>query len=139
MANSYAKYLPDGVLEHERELVAATISGARRMQAVQGSTQVESSASAALLEQEQPVDKRQTLTDFDALTDPVERVRVLLRDPALLDEALKQDPKGVRELADLCDMVSQTLHMELDAAQQEQDLMNMPPASSPKKTERARM
>ena len=139
LANSYAKYLPDGVLEHERELVAATISGARRMQAVQGSTQVESSASAALLEQEQPVDKRQTLTDFDALTDPVERVRVLLRDPALLDEALKQDPKGVRELADLCDMVSQTLHMELDAAQQEQDLMNMPPASSPKKTERARM
>ena len=137
LANSYAKYLPDGVLEHERELVAATISGARRMQAVQGSAQVESST--ALLEQEQPVDKRQTLTDFDALTDPVERVRVLLRDPALLDEALKQDPKGVRELADLCDMVSQTLHMELDAAQQEQDLMNMPPASSPKKTERARM
>ena len=137
LANSYAKYLPDGVLEHERELVAATISGARRMQAVQGSAQVESST--ALLEQEQPVDKRQTLTDFDALTDPVERVRVLLRDPALLDEALKQDPKGVRELADLCHMVSQTLHMELDAAQQEQDLMNMPPASSPKKTERARM
>lgn len=137
LANSYAKYLPDGVLEHERELVAATISGARRMQAVQGSAQVESST--ALLEQEQPVDKRQTLTDFDALTDPVERVRVLLRDPALLEEALKQDPKGVRELADLCDMVSQTLHMELDAAQQEQDLMNMPPASSPKKTERARM
>lgn len=138
LANSYAKYLPDGVLEHERELVAATISGARRMQAVQGSTQVESSA--ALLEQEQPpVDKHQTLTDFDALNDPVERVRVLLRDPALLDEALKQDPNGVRELADLCDMVSQTLHMELDAAQQEQDLMNMPPASSPQKAERVRM
>lgn len=117
MANSYAKYLPDGVLERERELVAATISGARRMEA-HSSPQV---AAPLIQDGDKPAeDKRQTLTEFDGHDDLITRVRMLLHDPALLEKAIQQDPQGSRELAELCDLVSYTLHMELDAAAQAQ-------------------
>ena len=38
----------------------------------------------------------------------------MLQNPDFLDMALKQDPNAVRELASLCDLMSQVLHMELE-------------------------
>lgn len=127
MANSYAKYLPDGVLERERELVAATISGARRMEA-HCSPQV---AAPLIQDGDKPAeDKRQTLSEFDGHDDLIARVRMLLHDPALLETAIQNDPKGSRELAELCDAVSYTLHMELDAAAQQAQAQDATPSKS---------
>ena len=38
----------------------------------------------------------------------------MLQNPDFLEMALKQDPNAVRDLASLCDTLSQTLYMELE-------------------------
>lgn len=72
----------------------------------------------------------QKVHEFDAVDDPVLKVRMLLRDPQFLEMALKQDPECTRDLANLCDSMSSALHMELDARQQEQQRQDVQPASS---------
>jgi len=52
---------------------------------------------------------------FQATDDPVTKARLILQNPDFLHMALQQDPNAARELASLCDSLSQTLHMELDA------------------------
>ena len=52
---------------------------------------------------------------FQAADDPVAKARVILQNPDFLNIALKADPNAARDLASLCDSLSQTLHMELDA------------------------
>ncbi len=56
----------------------------------------------------------ESIAAFEAAGDPVARARAILQNPDFLDMALRQDPQQVRELAELCDQVSQALHMELD-------------------------
>lgn len=51
---------------------------------------------------------------FKAADDPVAKARLILQNPDFLEMALKQDPNAARELASLCDAMSQALHMELD-------------------------
>ncbi|MDR2574760.1 MAG: ssDNA-binding domain-containing protein [Desulfovibrio sp.] len=51
---------------------------------------------------------------FNETDDPITKARLMLQNPDFLDMALKQDPNAVRDLASLCDTLSQTLHMELD-------------------------
>jgi antirestriction protein ArdC len=62
---------------------------------------------------------------------PVERAMIILRDQALLDRALQQDPACATELAQLCDSLAGVLHMESQAqalmAQQLQDTAPPPP------------
>ncbi|MDL2207696.1 hypothetical protein LJB82_03120, partial [Desulfovibrio sp. OttesenSCG-928-M16] len=53
-------------------------------------------------------------TAFQATDDPVAKARLILQNPDFLSMALQQDPNAARELASLCDSLSQTLHMELD-------------------------
>ena len=64
---------------------------------------------------------------FQATDDPVAKARLILRNPDFLEMALKQDPNAARELASLCDTLSQSLHMELDQKQREQ----MPAPAAP--------
>lgn len=62
---------------------------------------------------------------FTATDDPVAKARLILQNPDFLEMALKQDPNATRELASLCDSLSQTLHMELDEKlQRPQSRMN---------------
>ena len=56
----------------------------------------------------------ESITAFDAAADPVAKARAILQNPDFLDIALKQDPQAVKELAALCEQVSQALRMELD-------------------------
>lgn len=51
---------------------------------------------------------------FKETDDPVAKARLILQNPDFLEMALKQDPNAVRDLASLCDSMSQVLHMELD-------------------------
>ena len=43
------------------------------------------------------------------------KARLILQNPDFLNMALRLDPSATRELAALCDQVSQALHMEMDA------------------------
>ena len=52
---------------------------------------------------------------FDKTDDLTVKARLILQNPDFLNMALMLDPSATRELAALCDQVSQTLHMELDA------------------------
>ena len=52
---------------------------------------------------------------FDETDDLTVKARLILQNPDFLNMALRLDPSAARELAALCDQVSQTLHMELDA------------------------
>ena len=56
----------------------------------------------------------ESIAAFEAADDPVAKARAILQNSDFLDMALRQDPQQVRELAELCDQVSQALHMELD-------------------------
>ena len=71
-----------------------------------------------------PRSERPALVDsvaaFNETDDPVTKARLMLQNPDFLDMALKQDPNAVRELASLCDSMSQVLHMELDEKLQAQ-------------------
>ena len=51
---------------------------------------------------------------FEETDDLTVRARLILQNPDFLDMALRLDPSSARELAALCDQVSQALHMELD-------------------------
>jgi antirestriction protein ArdC len=51
---------------------------------------------------------------FQATDDPVAKARLILQNPEFLEMALGKDPNAARELASLCDTLSQSLHMELD-------------------------
>ena len=64
---------------------------------------------------------------FNATDDPVTKARLILQNPDFLNIALQQDPNAARELASLCDSLSQTLHMELDQ-QSRQEVMPVAPA-----------
>lgn len=57
----------------------------------------------------------ESVTAFKATDDPVAKARAILQNPDFLALALKLDPSATRELAALCDQVSQALHMEMDA------------------------
>ena len=52
---------------------------------------------------------------FAETDDLTVKARLILQNPDFLNMALRLDPSATRELAALCDQVSQTLHMELDA------------------------
>lgn len=52
---------------------------------------------------------------FKKTDNPVIQARLILQNPDFLGFALKLDPSATRELAALCDQVSQALHMEMDA------------------------
>lgn len=56
----------------------------------------------------------ESIAAFEAAGDPVTKARAILQNPDFLDMALRQDPTAARELAELCDQMSQALHMELD-------------------------
>ena len=62
----------------------------------------------------QPLNFSDSAAAFQATDDPVVQARLILQNPQFLEMALKQDPDSVRNLASLCDSVSQVLHMELD-------------------------
>lgn len=49
---------------------------------------------------------------FDETDDLTVKARLILQNPDFLNMALRLDPSTVRELAALCDQVSQTLHVE---------------------------
>ncbi len=51
---------------------------------------------------------------FDKADDLTVKARLILQNPDFLKMALRLDPSATRELAALCDQVSQALHMELD-------------------------
>lgn len=51
---------------------------------------------------------------FDKADDLTVKARLILQNPDFLNMALRLDPSATRELASLCDQVSQALHMELD-------------------------
>ena len=51
---------------------------------------------------------------FDKADDLTVKARLILQNPDFLKMALRLDPSAIRELAALCDQVSQALHMELD-------------------------
>ena len=51
---------------------------------------------------------------FDKTDDLTVKARLILQNPDFLNMALRLDPSATRELAALCDQVSQALHMELD-------------------------
>lgn len=57
----------------------------------------------------------ESVAAFEATDDPVAKARAILQNPDFLNMALKLDPSATRELAALCDQVSQALHMEMDA------------------------
>ena len=61
-----------------------------------------------------PLSFAESAAAFKATDDPVSKTRLILQNPEFLSMALKEDPNSVRELAALCDAMSQTLHMELD-------------------------
>lgn len=136
LAESAAKYLPEGMFEREREKVAATMDGARRMQQqtreqrVAPETPQETPAQPAAAQMEPPTQaeiRERALKTFDDMADDrVTQVRMLLRDPDFLKAALRDDPECVRDLASVCDHVSTTLHMELEEMQQRQSEMPSP-------------
>lgn len=51
---------------------------------------------------------------FDATDDLAVKARLILQNPDFLDMALRQDPEAIKDLAALCEQMSQVLHMELD-------------------------
>lgn len=51
---------------------------------------------------------------FEETDDLTVKARLILQHPDFLNMALRLDPSATRELAALCDQVSQALHMELD-------------------------
>ena len=51
---------------------------------------------------------------FEKTDDLTVKARLILQTPDVLNMALRLDPSATRELAALCDQVSQALHMELD-------------------------
>lgn len=51
---------------------------------------------------------------FDEADDLTVKARLILQNPDFLKMALRLDPTAARELAALCDQVSQALHMEMD-------------------------
>ena len=51
---------------------------------------------------------------FEKTDDLTVKARLILQNPDFLNMALMLDPSATRELAALCDQVSQALHMELD-------------------------
>lgn len=57
----------------------------------------------------------ESVAAFEATDDPVAKARAILQNPDFLNMALRLDPSATRELAALCDQVSQALHMEMDA------------------------
>ncbi len=61
-----------------------------------------------------PLSLADSAAAFQATDDPVAKARLILQNPDFLSMALQQDPNAARELASLCDSLSQTLHMELD-------------------------
>lgn len=136
LAESAAKYLPEGMFEREREKVAAMMDGARRMQQqtreqrVAPETPQEAPAQPAAAQMEPPTQteiRERALKTFDDMADDrVTQVRMLLRDPDFLKAALRDDLECVRDLASVCDHVSTTLHMELEEMQQRQSDMPRP-------------
>lgn len=52
---------------------------------------------------------------FDETDDLTIKARLILQNPDFLNMALRQDPEAIKDLASLCEQVSQVLHMELDA------------------------
>ena len=75
---------------------------------------------------------------FKATDDPVAKARLILQNPEFLNMALQQDPNAARELASLCDTLSQTLHMELDE-QSRQGAMPVAPSSEQQSASAPRM
>lgn len=57
---------------------------------------------------------KESVKAFESADDPVAKARAILQNPEFLDLALRQDPSATRDLAELCNQLSQTLHMELD-------------------------
>lgn len=57
----------------------------------------------------------ESVRTFEETDDLTIKARLILQNPDFLNMALRLDPSATRELAALCDQVSQTLHMELDA------------------------
>ena len=56
----------------------------------------------------------ESVNAFDETDDLTVKARLILQNPDFLKMALKLDPSATRELAALCDQVSQVLHMEMD-------------------------
>lgn len=71
-----------------------------------------------------PPSLAESATTFRGTDDPIIKARQILRNPEFLDMALKLDPDSVRDLASLCDSMSQTLHMELDERLRPQSRLN---------------
>ena len=57
----------------------------------------------------------ESVNAFDETDDLTVKARLILQNPDFLNMALRLDPSATRELAALCDQVSQALHMEMDA------------------------
>ena len=76
-----------------------------REDAFSGAPRPASSASRSLAE---------AANAFDETDDLTVKARLILQNPDFLKMALKLDPSASRELAALCDQVSQVLHMEMD-------------------------
>lgn len=55
---------------------------------------------------------------FKQTNNPAIKARLILQNPDFLNMALKLDPSAAKELAALCDQVSQVLHLEMDAQPQ---------------------
>jgi len=83
-----------------------------------------------------PPSLKESAAAYEATDDPVAKARLVLQNPDFLNMALKQDPNAVRELASLCDTLSQTLHMELDekfrTEQAAPSSLEQQPASAPR-------
>lgn len=56
----------------------------------------------------------ESVNAFAETDDLTIKARLILQNPDFLDMALKQDPEAIKDLAALCEQVSQVLHMELD-------------------------
>ena len=56
----------------------------------------------------------ESVNAFDETDDLTLKARLILQNPDFLNMALRQDPEAIKDLASLCEQVSQVLHMELD-------------------------
>ena len=65
----------------------------------------------------EPLSFAEAAIAFQEADDPVAKARLILQNPEFLNVAMKEDPASIRELASLCDAMSQSLHMELDEKQ----------------------
>ncbi|MDL2268120.1 ssDNA-binding domain-containing protein [Desulfovibrio sp. OttesenSCG-928-G15] len=67
-----------------------------------------------------PLTFAESAAAFKETDDSVAKARLILQNPDFLNMALQQDPNAARELASLCDTLSQALHMELDMQSREE-------------------